>query len=311
MESTTEMAAALNQILEAQVDEPLIDQVPVTSAPVPIPSLQAVQVIQSSDPGAALYTLPDEDLQRRIERCLECKGIGYFRRDLQPGQTGFGTLYLCETCGSLQRELARRMRLLRLGSLIEKYSTCRGDLLTRTFSGYDTSTKGVRAGYNAIVRWVHRAAGEGDGPLWLYLWGPVGTGKTHLAAAAANYLHERRIPVVMTTMPRLLGMVRAADWNAKEELLTHLGEMPILILDDVAAEHGTSWTEEQLFQIVDTRYNLRLPTLIVSNLSPGDIGHARVASRVQDKAIGEVVPVKGSDYRQGKSRSETAQHPTS
>jgi DNA replication protein DnaC len=274
-------------------------------APLRIPSLRAVQVIRSNGRGTALYTLPAEDLQARIDRCPACKGIGYFRRDVAyPWEPGFGTLVECETCAPFQRELSRRERLLRLGPLIARYSTLKGHLLEKTFSGYDTGEDGVRAGYNAVSRWTRHAAGEGEGPLWLYLWGPVGTGKTHLAAAAANYLRERHVPVVMATMPQLLGMVRAADWGAKEALVTHLGEVPILILDDAGAENKTGWTEENLFRIVDSRYNLRLPLFVVSNLPPDEVGHERVGSRVQDTEIAEVAFVKAGDYRRHRGGSE-------
>lgn len=261
-----------------------------------------MQVIRSDD-DVALYTLTEEELQRRIEQCSTCRGIGYQRdRSIQPGQPGFGTLFPCPRCAPILREQRRRLRGGLLAPVIEEYSTLVGELLTRTFTGYDADVAGVRAGYNAAIRWVHRAAGESDEGLpWLYLWGPVGSGKTHLAASAANYLRERRVPVVMTTMPSLLGMIRGMSrWEDKETLLVHLGNVPVLVVDDVGVENRTGWTEENLYRIVDTRYNLRVPTLIVSNCAPADLGDKRVASRVLDTEVGVVVPVKAEDYRRGR-----------
>jgi DNA replication protein DnaC len=199
----------------------------------------------------------------------------------------------------LHREQSRRRRDALLAPIVERYSTLRGDLLQRTFAGYDPKVKGVKRAYNAAVRWVRRATGEdSDAPIWLYLWGPVGTGKTHLAAAAANYLRDRSVPVVMTTMPQLLGMIRGMDdWGEKERLLVHLSQMPVLVLDDVGAENKTGWTQENLFRIIDTRYNLALPTLIAANCDPTGLGEDRVASRIQDAVVGSVIPVRASDYR--------------
>jgi DNA replication protein DnaC len=107
---------------------------------------------------------------------------------------------------------------------------------------------------------------------------------------ASGFTLDKRTPRV--------GLIRGMpDWSDKEQLLVHLSEIPILILDDVGAEKKTAWTEETLFRLVDTRYNLSLPTMIVANMKPADVGEQRVASRVQDKAICQVVFIKAGDYR--------------
>ena len=111
-------------------------------------------------------------------------------------------------------------------------------------------------------------------------------------------IRERRVPVVMTTMPQLLGMIRGMpQWDEKEKLLVHLSQMPVLVIDDVGAENKTGWTQENLFRLVDTRYNLALPTLIAANCSPDKLGEERVGSRIQDTVVGRVVPLKAEDYR--------------
>ena len=99
-------------------------------------------------------------------------------------------------------------------------------------------------------------------------------------------------------MPSLLGMVRGIpDWNEKEKMLVHLREVPILIMDDVGAENRTGWTQENLFRIIDTRYNLALPTLIAANCSQDNLGEERVGSRILDAGMGQVVPLRAKDFR--------------
>jgi DNA replication protein DnaC len=261
------------------------------------PRLADVQVVQAGD--GALYTLSESDLQAQIDRCATCRGLGVLREDVQPGHPRFGKFGPCPDCAHLHREQTRRHRDNLLAPIVARYSTLQGELLQRTFAGYDATAKGTRGAYNATVRWVRRVAGEdNEVPIWLYLWGPVGTGKTHLAAAAANYLRERRVPLVMTTMPQLLGMIRGMpQWDEKEKLLVHLSEVPILILDDVGAENVTGWTQENLFRIIDTRYNLALPTLIAANCAPDKLGEERVGSRIQDTGMGRIVPIKAKDHR--------------
>jgi DNA replication protein DnaC len=276
---------------------PVPSEVPVNEDELAFPSLAEVQIVQAGD--VALYTLEESDLQAQIDACPTCHGLGVLRNRLPHTHRRFGQFDPCPDCAHLHREQSRRRRDRLLSPIVERYSTLRGELLRRTFAGYDAKVRGAKPAYNAAVRWVRRVAGEGnDAPIWLYLWGPVGTGKTHLAAAAANYLRERRLPVVMTTMPQLLGLIRGmSQWDAKEKLLVHLSQMPVLIIDDVGAENKTGWTQENLFRIVDTRYNLALPTLIAANCDPGLLGEDRVASRIQDTAVGRVVPLKAKDYR--------------
>ena len=56
--------------------------------------------------------------------------------------------------------------------------------------------------YNAVIRFV-----RGEVP-WVYLYGPPGNGKTHLAAAAVKRLIAQRRAVLFTTAPELLAMIR-------------------------------------------------------------------------------------------------------
>ena len=56
--------------------------------------------------------------------------------------------------------------------------------------------------YNALIRFV-----QGEVP-WVYLYGPLGNGKTHLAAAAVNRLIAQGTAVLFTTTPELLVMIR-------------------------------------------------------------------------------------------------------
>jgi DNA replication protein DnaC len=286
-----------DHIRTAPDSTPASPETPVSVDALAFPSLAQVQIVQAGD--VALYTLAEAELQAQVDACPTCQGLGVLRNNLPHSHRRFGKFDPCPDCAHLHREQGRRRRDRLLAPIVERYSTLRGDLLRRAFAGFDARVRGVKPAYNATVRWVRRVAGEGnDAPIWLYLWGPVGTGKTHLAAAAANYLRERRVPVVMTTMPQLLGLIRGMpQWDEKEKLLVHLSQMPVLIIDDVGAENKTGWTQENLFRIVDTRYNLALPTLVAANCYPGLLGEDRVASRIQDTVVGRVVPLKAKDYR--------------
>jgi DNA replication protein DnaC len=102
------------------------------------------------------------------------------------------------------------------------------------------------------------------------LVGPSGSGKTHIAAAIANRCIERGTPALFVVVPDLLDHLRAAykpDSDLTyDQLFEQVRNAPVLVLDDLGTQSATSWAQEKLFQIINHRFNARLPTVITSNL---------------------------------------------
>jgi DNA replication protein len=99
--------------------------------------------------------------------------------------------------------------------------------------------------------------------------GPVGSGKTFLAAAIANQLMEAELKVLFLVVPDLLDELRATyKSNVNEmDLLDTARTIPILILDDLGVHNYTDWTRNRLYSIINYRMNEQLPTVITSNLT--------------------------------------------
>lgn len=104
---------------------------------------------------------------------------------------------------------------------------------------------------------------------WLYIAGDFGSGKTHLAAATANDLHERGQEALFITVPNFLDYLRRSfDPESRvrfDKRFHKIMSAPILILDDLRLADATAWARERLFQIIDYRYVTRLPTVITSS----------------------------------------------
>lgn len=136
---------------------------------------------------------------------------------------------------------------------------------------------------------------------WLLLKGGYGCGKTHLAAAIANRCIERGHPVLFITVPDLLDYLRAAFSPASptgyDERFEEVRTAALLILDDLGTESPSSWAQEKLFQILNYRYNARLPTVITTNHELEEIP-LRVRSRLVDPDLTRVVTILAPDYRQ-------------
>jgi len=105
--------------------------------------------------------------------------------------------------------------------------------------------------------------------------GPVGCGKTFLAASIANVLIEKQCKILFLIVPDLLDELRATYSNKNEttefDLLDIARTIPILILDDLGAHNYTEWSRNRIFTNLNYRMNEKLPTIITTNLNFNEI----------------------------------------
>jgi DNA replication protein DnaC len=111
---------------------------------------------------------------------------------------------------------------------------------------------------------------EGRG-MWLV--GDVGTGKTTLAMIVSAAALEAGHSVAIYSLPRLLNLIRdeVGTENSLLDLLDRLSEVDLLHIDDLGAQHTTPWRLEQLYSIVDARYQAGRPIIATTNLTPSEL----------------------------------------
>lgn len=134
---------------------------------------------------------------------------------------------------------------------------------------------------------------------WLLLEGPYGCGKTHLAAAIANFAVEMGVPTLFLTVPDLLDMLRfayGAEDTTFEQRFDEIRNAKLLVLDDFGTQNATGWAQEKLFQIINYRYINKLPLVVTTNLSLSEI-EGRIRSRLQDPELVSDVRINAPDYR--------------
>ena len=88
----------------------------------------------------------------------------------------------------------------------------------------------------------------------LLLWGDVGTGKTFMAGCIANELIKNKVPVMMTSLVKIINNLQGFVIADKNEYLNSLNRFNLLILDDLGAERQSDFALEQVFNVIDSRY---------------------------------------------------------
>ena len=164
----------------------------------------------------------------------------------------------------------------------------------------------------------------------LYIYGAVGTGKTHTAYALyRQWEEERKIEIQKErdeisqklsdgtnaislevikprpvaefwNMTRLLyefrkEMQKSSDKSLSDNLILYKN---LLFIDDLGAEKVTEWVEEVVYLIINTRYENNIPIVITSNYPLSGIAEKvgeRVASRIREMC--DVVRLGGEDRR--------------
>jgi DNA replication protein DnaC len=122
----------------------------------------------------------------------------------------------------------------------------------------------------SYVRNLSARLEEGRG-MWLV--GDVGTGKTTLAMIVSAAALDEGHTVAIYSLPRLLNLIRdeIGTENSLLDLLDRLSEVDLLHIDDLGAQHTTPWRLEQLYSIVDARYQAGRPIIATTNLMPKDL----------------------------------------
>ena len=142
-----------------------------------------------------------------------------------------------------------------------------------------------------------------NGESWLFI-GPTGLGKTHISTAVAVELIKKGFDVVYESTQQIMTdyeTVRfSSGYTSDREMpdLTRYTEADLLIMDDLGTEMTTQYTISCLYNIVNTRINRNLSTIISTNLTQKEL-RERYSDRITSRLFGEYHPVvfTGSDVR--------------
>lgn len=263
---------------------------------------RAYQPLAVKNLAQELSPLAERALQPSATKTCEKHGP-YVARSLWAGSTHWTGCRACEgdareamqkreaekvaehTRSKKQAALAHRLRV----------SGLEGRMLDSTFENFKISKPGQDGALSICKLFVEEFSPDAGGGLWLM--GPPGTGKTHLGSAMVSHLiREKEKTACIFSAREIIRMLRVSwrfkeadrsgfeEWTPRteEEILDHLGMAPLLVLDEVGASFGSEAEKVQLFDIVDKRYRLRRPTVLLSNLTARGIKDA-LGDRTYDR----------------------------
>jgi len=135
----------------------------------------------------------------------------------------------------------------------------------------------------------------------LWFMGPVGTGKTTLAMLVSKAALRAGRSVAIYSLPRLLNEIRDTHRAERShlELLDRLIAVDLLHIDDVGAERTTDWVLEELYSIINGRYEDQRSVVITTNI----LDHGQLCEQITERTVSRLhemcdeLPLSGEDRR--------------
>ena len=268
--------------------------IPVDAATAPLPPSRREAPSMAGAPTHSNYSA---ELPLLPGLCPDCRGTWWVFTGVVEGSPVGGWRDVTNPCRRCVNGQAEEQRLRAWAGLPA------GEW---TFAGYRDVTQQAGDARRAVQEW----STADDALPWLCLYGSRGTGKTHLAAAAAGVLMSLGKSVAFYAVPELLAAMGEAIGNDRraedggdqdhrseyQDIRRRLLDAEVLVLDDLGAERSTAFAMERLYEAVGHRYAGRQRLIVTSNAAP-DTLDARVVSRLNDVRCCLRIRMEWADYR--------------
>ena len=207
----------------------------------------------------------------------------------------FETASGCPACAQIRRETAEREQAAaqRASDAAERLARKLGAaMIPRRFAGksfddYRASNPRQARILETCRDYAAQFPANAKAGRCLLLLGKPGTGKTHLAAAIAEHvISQHGLAAVYRTVSSILQFIKGSYDHASDyseaEAYAALAEPDLLIIDEIGATKPTEFELAVIFQIINSRYEDMLPTIVVSNLEPDEL-KAAIGDRCIDR----------------------------
>ena len=201
-------------------------------------------------------------------------------------------------CSCFREELIKEnIRSSGIGNLIEKQSF--GNFRLDIYKD-EAIKKEMTHNLNEAKRYADEFSRDSKN---LLLIGTTGTGKTHLTTAIARTVIEKGFEVIYDSAQNVVAAFEydrfKSGYGQYEARGEKYLECELLILDDLGTEFSNQFTVSCIYNLLNTRINKGLPTVISTNLGAGEL-LSRYEDRIYSRIIGQdtvILRFLGKDNR--------------
>lgn len=222
---------------------------------------------------------------------------------------------LCLSCNREKEAIENRKQQQimreeeRVREIAKRVSACRIPyrFSEKSFSDYVASSSSQKTNLEKCQGYAADFTDHYQAGRCLILSGTVGTGKTHLAIAILrDAVENKSFAGKYWTVNGLLQTIRSSyekdSGFSEADVIDSVTYTDLLVLDEVGATKQSEFELATLFNIINSRYERQVPTIIISNLGPKQIGEAigeRCFDRLREGG-GECLVFQGESARKQK-----------